>query len=98
MCTSRDPYVHPGTIAVNQTACNFTIKGIAFTIALHLKSGMPTVNISNRKYKISKIVYNILDLRKALSFHLKFYLQSTVQHKVAVMFISNFADFSDKDK
>ena len=37
MCTSRHPYVHPGTAAVNLTACNFPIKGRAFTIALHSK-------------------------------------------------------------
>ena len=49
MCTSRHPHVHPGTAAVNQTACNFPIKGRAFAIALHSKPEKPTVNISNRK-------------------------------------------------
>ena len=63
VCTSRHPHVHPGTAAVNQTACNFPIKGRAFAIALHSKPEKPTVNISNRNYKISKIVCSILDLR-----------------------------------
>ena len=72
LCTSRHPHVHPGTAAVNQTACNFPIKGRAFAIALHSKPEKPTVNISKRNYKISKIVYSILDLRKALTFHYKF--------------------------
>ena len=72
MCTSRHPYVHPGTAAVNQTAGNFPIKGRAFAIALDSKPEKPTVNISNRNYKISKIVCSILDPRKALTFHYKF--------------------------
>ena len=72
MCTSRHPYVHSGTAAVNQTACNFPIKGRAFAKALHSKPEKPTVNISNRNYKISKIVYSILDLRKGLTFNYKF--------------------------
>ena len=66
------PHVHPGTAAVNQTACNFPIKGRAFAIALHSKPEKPTVNISNRNYKISKTVCSILDPRKALTFHYKF--------------------------
>ena len=60
-------YVH-----INQTACNFPIKGRAFAIDLHSKPEKPTVNISNRNYKISKIVCSILDPRKALTFHYKF--------------------------
>ena len=66
------PHVHPGTAAVNQTACNFPIKGRAFAIDLHSKPEKPTVNISNRNYKISKTVCSILDPRKALTFHYKF--------------------------
>ena len=72
ICALRHPHVHPGTAAVNQTACNFPIKGRAFAIALHSKPEKPTVNISKRNYKISKIVYSILDLRKAVTFHYKF--------------------------
>ena len=94
MCTSRHPYVHLGTAAVNQTVYNFPVKGRAFAIALHSKSEKPTVKISNRNYKISKIVCSILDARKALTFHYKFQIQTTVQHSsIAIMLLNNRADF-----
>ena len=66
------PLCHPDTAAVNQTVCSLPIQGRAFAIALHSKPEKPKVNISYRNYKISKIVYNILDLRKTPSFYLKF--------------------------
>ena len=88
-------YVHPGTVAVNQTAGNFPIKGRAFG---H-RSSLQTLE-ANSEHLYYKKLQDLLDslqhfrTQESPVFPFKILVQSTVQQNAAVMFLSSRADFS----